>query len=66
MIRQDESSRRASALLFLDTRATALGQVHSPGLERAVSARHYGGFGLGLWIARQIVEASGGRIAGAI
>ena len=31
--------------------------------ERAVSVRHYGGFGLGLWIARQIVEASGGTIA---
>ena len=30
--------------------------------ERAVSSRHYGGFGLGLWIARQIVEASGGVI----
>lgn len=30
--------------------------------ERAASARHYGGFGLGLWIARQIVEASGGTI----
>jgi signal transduction histidine kinase len=28
--------------------------------ERAVSNRHYGGFGL--WIARQIVDASGGRI----
>jgi PAS domain S-box-containing protein len=31
--------------------------------QRAVSARHFGGLGLGLWIARQIVEASGGTIA---
>jgi PAS domain S-box-containing protein len=31
--------------------------------ERAVSSRQYGGFGLGLWIARQIVEASGGTIS---
>jgi signal transduction histidine kinase len=30
--------------------------------ERAVSVRHYGGFGLGLWIARKVVEASGGSI----
>jgi PAS domain S-box-containing protein len=30
--------------------------------ERAVSARDFGGLGLGLWIARRVVEASGGRI----
>jgi PAS domain S-box-containing protein len=30
--------------------------------ERAVTSKHYGGFGLGLWIVRQIVEALGGTI----
>ena len=30
--------------------------------ERAVSETHYGGFGLGLFIVRQILEAMGGRI----
>ncbi|WP_052518412.1 PAS domain-containing sensor histidine kinase [Archangium violaceum] len=30
--------------------------------ERAVSDRHYGGLGLGLWITREIVTAMGGTI----
>jgi uncharacterized protein (DUF58 family) len=38
MIRQDESSRRASGLVFLDSRQGALGNSHTPGFERAVSA----------------------------
>jgi uncharacterized protein (DUF58 family) len=37
MIRQDESSRRSSGLVFLDTREYALGQIHGAAFERAVS-----------------------------
>jgi uncharacterized protein (DUF58 family) len=38
MIRQDESTRRSSGLVFLDTRAAALGRTHTPAFERGVSA----------------------------
>jgi PAS domain S-box-containing protein len=31
--------------------------------ERVAPLKHYGGFGLGLWIVRRLVEAHGGRVA---
>ena len=31
--------------------------------ERVESVRNYGGFGLGLWIVREILTAMGGRIS---
>lgn len=38
MIRQDEASRRASAVLFVDARESALGRSHTPAFEKALSA----------------------------
>ena len=49
MIRQDESSKRASGLVFIDTRAQALGPSHGQAFERAVSV----GATLGVALARR-------------
>ena len=38
MIRQDESTRRSTAVLFVDTRESAVGQIHTPCFEKVVSA----------------------------
>jgi uncharacterized protein (DUF58 family) len=38
MIRQDESTRRSTAVLFVDTRDSAVGQTHGPCFEKVVSA----------------------------
>lgn len=46
MIRQDESTRRSSATVFLDTRMSALGAYGTPGFERAVSVAATLGRGL--------------------
>jgi len=39
----------------------ALGRIFDR-FERAVSERHYGGLGLGLYVTRQIIAAMGGRV----
>ena len=49
MIRQDETSKRANGLVFLDNRESALGPSHGPAFERADGAveRHGAGTGIG-------------------
>ena len=39
MIRQDEASRRAGGLIYVDSREALLGPARGPAFERAVSAR---------------------------
>lgn len=54
------------ARLEVEDHGIGIDQEHQESIfdrfERAVSSRHYGGFGLGLYIVKQIVTALGGRI----
>jgi PAS domain S-box-containing protein len=54
------------ALLTVRDRGLGIAAEDQPRIfdrfERAVSEQNFGGFGVGLWVARQIVEAHGGAI----
>jgi signal transduction histidine kinase len=63
----DVASDGTSATVSVTDRGIGIGEDDLARIfdrfERAVSPRHYGGLGLGLWIAREIVQAHGGRIS---
>jgi uncharacterized protein (DUF58 family) len=48
MIRQEESTRRATAVLFVDTRESSVGHTHAPCFEKVVSC----GASLGVFLMR--------------
>jgi PAS domain S-box-containing protein len=57
---------RGSAVVRVTDHGLGIAQDHKERIfgrfERAVTTRQFAGLGLGLWISRQIVEASGGAI----
>jgi signal transduction histidine kinase len=57
----EHSSRLVVTDHGIGIEAEQLERIFDP-FERATSARHYGGLGLGLYIVREIVTASGGRV----
>jgi PAS domain S-box-containing protein len=65
-VRLTLGAREDAALLEVSDEGIGIpGEAHARifgRFERAVSERHYGGLGLGLWICRQIVDAHGGSI----
>ncbi|MRG97125.1 PAS domain-containing protein [Polyangium spumosum] len=66
-VRVRASGDESQAWLCVEDRGIGIPEDRQPHIferfERAVSSRHYGGLGLGLYIVRQIVEAHGGTIA---
>lgn len=59
-------SAASEAVLVVRDQGIGIGEADQERIfgrfERAVSDNNYGGFGLGLWISRHVVEAMGGRI----
>ena len=65
-IELEVSSTRRGATVSVRDHGIGIAQEHQERIfqrfERAVSSRHFRGMGLGLWIAREIVERLGGEI----
>ena len=61
------SRARSEAILVITDRGPGIPEQARSRIfdrfERAASMRHYGGLGLGLYVAREIVEAHGGNIS---
>jgi signal transduction histidine kinase len=65
-IRVSVRSAAGRAVVEVDDRGIGIPPEHQDRIfgrfERAVSSRNYGGLGLGLWIARRLMDAHGGTI----
>ena len=66
LVQVDLSMADGDAVLRVTDQGIGIDREHEKKIfqrfERAVATREFGGFGLGLWITRQIVEVSAGRI----
>ncbi len=66
-VRIEVGTSEGAALLVVRDRGSGIAPERLPRVferfERGVSSRHYGGWGLGLFLVRRIVEAHGGTVA---